>query len=505
MALADEDLKKMKLEQLQAAVQASLDKVSKNSELLLEAPLIFLLLTHPVEGPCVLRAIIACLADQEFDVNDPDVIYTDEYCDVWSEELFDLREYETEEDLEAMNDKDRAYFLQLKPTADSVVHFFQQFGFHRAVMRKELLRLVKETTPVRDANSKTPLQDFQKSYPVISESIESAFKWSASNSRIVELLHAFVRVIYDPNMPKECLDNRLNFLMGDEFRQRDERRGVSKKNRDDSLAYRPPKHLDRKETQQMQGKQILEGAKRFDRAAIDSLPSHVQDQIKIGKINKEGHTTMEKEFSVKVEAAWEDRYEQKMSRGVKQLDEDELDELAYTTLSVHDKDWNKRGDVQFSVVTERIATKSHFNSIKVNEGFHNEIARVLPFIGFTLPDPTDNVDDTLEAIKKLTKSAIMSKDGILGKHLTQVKKIASGKEDNIFDVDLTNKIEDEILQVFVRADKSSKLQDMESLVADKWQKMENIYHLRANEIAPRYKKLMYKDPVELEGESDDEE
>lgn len=502
MALDDEDHKKMKLEQLQAAVQASLDKVSKNSELLLEAPLIFLLLTHPLEGPCVLRAIIAILADKEFDLNDPDVIHSDEYCDVWDDEKFNLFRYESDEDLEAMSEKDRAYFLQLKQSANEVVHFFQQFGFHRAVMRKELLSLVKENTSVRDVNSRTPLQDFQQSYPIIYESIESAFKWSASNSRIVELLHAFVRVVYDPNMPMECLDNRLNFLMGDEFRQRDERRDVAKRNRDDSLSYRPPKHLDRKETQQMQGKQLLVGAQQFHRTAIESLPMHVKDKIKIGQINKEGHTTMEQDYAVKVEDAWEGRYQQKINRGARQLDEDELDELAATTLSIHDNEWNKRGDVQFSVVTEKIATKSHFNSIKVTEGFYNEIVQVLPFIGFSLPEPTSSAAETLEAISKMTKSAIMSKDGILGKHLALVKRIATGKEENVYDVDLTNKSEDEILQVFVRADKSTKLQEMQNQVADKWKKMEDIYNLSAAEIAPKYHKLMYQEPVELEDTED---
>jgi hypothetical protein len=267
IALDDEDLKKMKLEQLQAKVQASFDKVSKNSELLLEAPLIFMLLTHPLEGPSVLRAIIAILVEQKFDVNDPDVIWIDKYCEVWSKENFDSKKYKSDEALETMNEKDRAYFLQLRPTADDVVHFFRQFGFHRAVMRKELLSLVKETTPVRDANSKTPLQDFQKSYPTIYETLESAFKWSASNSRIVELLHA----------------------------------------------------------------------------------------------------------------------------------------------------------------------------------------------------------------------------------------------ENTFDVDLTDKTEDEILQVFARADKSVKLKETQEQVADKWQKIENIYHLSASKISPKFQKLMYQLPVELEDGSDDEE
>jgi hypothetical protein len=96
----------------------------------------------------------------------------------------------------------------------------------------------------------------------------------------------------------------------------------------------------------------------------------------------------------------------------------------------------------------------------------------------------------------------MSKDGILGKHLALVKRIATGKEENVYDVDLTNKSEDEILQVFVRADKSTKLQEMQNQVADKWKKMEDIYNLSAAEIAPKYHKLMYQEPVELEDTED---
>ena len=50
----DEEFREMKLEQLQEACSDALNKVSKNMELLMNAPLIFLFLTHPVEGPCCL-------------------------------------------------------------------------------------------------------------------------------------------------------------------------------------------------------------------------------------------------------------------------------------------------------------------------------------------------------------------------------------------------------------------------------------------------------------------
>jgi hypothetical protein len=276
MALENEDLKKMKLEQLEEAINASLDKVSKNSELLLEAPLIFLLLTHPVEGPCVLRAIIACLACEEFDLNDENNIIFDGYCDVVHNPEYEWStiSYTNKDNLRLMNPKDRVYFLQLQPNAKKVVHWFRQLGLARAHVRGELIKLVRETpaNSTREAGSKTPIHDFENTFPILYDCLNSTFGLAASNSRIAELTHAFVREIYDPNMPLECLDNRLNLIMGDEHLQRDERRDVARKNRDASLAYRPPKHLDRKETQQMQGEQLLKSAKKYDLNTINSLP-----------------------------------------------------------------------------------------------------------------------------------------------------------------------------------------------------------------------------------------
>ena len=77
-ALSDEDLRNQKMDQLQAAIEAGLEKVTKNTELLLEAPLVFLLLTHPIHGPNVLRAVLAVLhsigneeeGEASFDIDD---------------------------------------------------------------------------------------------------------------------------------------------------------------------------------------------------------------------------------------------------------------------------------------------------------------------------------------------------------------------------------------------------------------------------------------------------
>ena len=309
MELEDEELKATKLEQLNESMAAALDKVSKNSELLMEAPLIFLLFTHPVEGPYVLRAVISCLMLEDFDLNEADNIFFDEYCNEVKQPEYKFRtlNYEDQDSIDAVDPKERVYFDQLQENSGDVVHWFRQIGLARADVREELIVLVEEKSSDRNPDSKTPLQDFKEKYPILYDLLFSFVGFSASNSRIVELLHAFVRQIYDPNMPMECLDNRLNHMMGDEYVQRDERRDVFKQNRDTSLPFAKPKHLDRKQTQQMQGEQMLKGAKNYNVSAIAGLPPEFQDQIKIKNLNKQGHTTIEKQYQAHLQAAWEER------------------------------------------------------------------------------------------------------------------------------------------------------------------------------------------------------
>ena len=59
--LEDAELKALKTEQLVAALECGLEKISKNTEQFFKAPLIFLLLTHPIEGPRILRMIVRIL------------------------------------------------------------------------------------------------------------------------------------------------------------------------------------------------------------------------------------------------------------------------------------------------------------------------------------------------------------------------------------------------------------------------------------------------------------
>ena len=65
--------------------------------------------------------------------------------------------------------------------------------------------------------------------------------------------------------------------------------------------------------------------------------------------------------------------------------------------------------------------------------------------------------------------------------------------------------EDQILQVFVNANNSTKMQEITKSVAEQWKLMEDVFESAATEIKPRYAKLMNQKPKEVVASDDDNE
>ena len=74
-ALDDEEDRKKKMEQLEAAIEAANEKLAKLYEQWLKAPLCILLLSNPVHGPPLLRVILKIMRDKEFDLEDKEDRY----------------------------------------------------------------------------------------------------------------------------------------------------------------------------------------------------------------------------------------------------------------------------------------------------------------------------------------------------------------------------------------------------------------------------------------------
>ena len=107
--------------------------------------------------------------------------------------------------------------------------------------------------------------------------------------------------------------------MYNKHQMRDERCDVFKQKRDKSLAYCGAQHLDRKETQQMQGSHLIESCKKYLQAAIEELIQRLspkeQDELKICNIAKAGRKLAEKAYAKKIKAAWEKKQRNKIAKG----------------------------------------------------------------------------------------------------------------------------------------------------------------------------------------------
>ena len=505
-ALDDAQLKATKKEQLQCAIEVALDKVSKNSELLFEAPLIYLLLTHPVEGPYVLGAILTCVVETGVDLDDVDsgMMWIDDGEDLDMDLLEDLEwNVYTYGDLEHMPPKMRVYYEQLRPNAETCLRFFRQFGFARAKMKDELVKLLNEmrSQSNRRADSDTPLQDFKKEFPIIFDALECAFGYSASNSRIVEMLHSFVRSFYDPNTPSEFLDNKLRYLLDQEKLLKDERREMSEDRRDESLSWVEPKDQDRKSQQALIGTQLEDSGKQYLREVIEELFPTPFDQlnIKVRTIAKEGLTTVEREHAAATLQAYKDRRRNKLdNRRTKQINLDETQKTADDIMTNHDKYWGSKKMREYAKIVEKVATVTYFKSVTAGKDFHDEVRAVLPFIGDLPRDPKK--PDQLLGKTKLTTGA----GNFIGVHLATIRSIAKGKAGNdLNDTDLSNMTEDEIMREFVHANRSANLAKLEKEIQDQHARLEAIYKTAtAAGIAPRFLKMM-NEPVEVDEDDAD--
>ena len=194
----------------------------------------------------------------------------------------------------------------------------------------------------------------------------------------------------------------------------------------------------------MAGRQLHYLAKRYSAKLISSLPDSIKQKIQISNINKSHARQVEKNLQKKKDTINEKirqkRYE---NQGVRELCDYEEEAQKITT--DHDKGWSLRGAREEMEVIAEMLTKSWWNSVLAVH-FHDEIGRVIPTFECELVRKSRQT-----AIIKKAKDATGAKID-LGAHLLLIKKIAKSNEktNEINDVDLTGKTEDEALHEFIK-------------------------------------------------------
>ena len=105
---------------------------------LLQAPIIFLLMTHSKYGPPFARAVLSVLHMNPLDDDDADILIHEPDSDNWGRYKYsDLSECPVEE---------RKWYDLLINHSDDVVHWWRQFGLNRECVKSDLQKLSRRET-----------------------------------------------------------------------------------------------------------------------------------------------------------------------------------------------------------------------------------------------------------------------------------------------------------------------------------------------------------------------
>ena len=116
------------------------EMIKMTTRYLLNAPLIYLLLTHRDHGAPFLRAVLSILHENPLsEDNDTDTLIQDAESLSWGRHVYD--------NASDWPDEETKWYNILLHHTDDVIHFWRQFGFNRECITSDLPRLIRETSP----------------------------------------------------------------------------------------------------------------------------------------------------------------------------------------------------------------------------------------------------------------------------------------------------------------------------------------------------------------------
>jgi hypothetical protein len=196
-----ESTRKLKEEQLKAGIAAGHAELVKMSRLLLSAPMIFVVLVNPIRGPSLLRAILAIVNANNYDIGEG-----------WGEYEYAPPRADNRPEEEAV------FYDLLVGNGESVTHWIQQLGLMLPCVRDDLQRLSKETPGCREHGG---ILEFKVTYPVIFAALEASFGLMPSNSRIAEQAHGGMRDGLIDGVSLLSTDMMRTYIMNDEYYARE--------------------------------------------------------------------------------------------------------------------------------------------------------------------------------------------------------------------------------------------------------------------------------------------
>lgn len=411
-----------KLEQVQAGIKGAHDELSKMSDNLLSAPLIFMVLSHPIRGPALIQATVEIMND-----------LGEETGNGWNG-------YQGERPSTVQ------YFYDLLNTdKEESVHYFKQLGLMSPCVRDELKKLSWEKPGSRLNESSTRLLDFKREYPVIFEALFAAFALMPSNSRLAEQVHGQMRESLKTNQPLKFTDTRQSYVANQLYTMREERRRAARK-RQSPAAKTRVKHSDSKWKVQLEGEHLEQSLREYSTEALLSLPEDFQQQVSLSVYSDMGAFEMEKNMALKRMAAIEKKHSIRR-RQVPTLQQ--WIESAKEKTPDNDLTWVPSEEQKILDAAADFLVKEYWKGIPWRaEGkpdgslFFDEVNAVLPHLDH-------------DSMRKMHTTKKASLD-MVGDHIVAIKHLADNQEaPNILsDDDLKGMTKAAILSLFVKPDKS---------------------------------------------------
>ena len=364
---------------------------------------------------------------------------------------------------------DMKWYNILRDDPKNTYRWFLQLGFGTWILRDELKMLSRydqeDPSPGkqrRKAVSKKPLWEFFEEFPKVYNYLRSNFGYIPSNTRIVEMAHAFVRNYYDSNIPFERLDDMLAFILGPEYDARRERRDKALKTRDSNKGKGQrnkgaAKDQDMKCTQAMVGKQLQDSLSPYMPEAIDAFAKDIRDRIKISLLAKDSFREWEKERAELMIEMARVKKAKKIAKGKEvEVSLDAVKLQSKRAETKYDMQWTNLEDQHRTDELCAVMKKVHWSGIKIGHGvkagdttnpFHTELRKVVPDFY--------KRNEVQEAKKAAILNAKADDKINLGKFFVELRGIAfDGKKNTINNKNLDGKSSLEILEMFVKADAS---------------------------------------------------
>lgn len=432
----DVDLHTLKTRQISNGTAAACDVLSKHSSILLSAPVLYLVLSHPDRGRDFLRAALAVASESGVNIG----VGWGRY------------QYDNPDDRPA---GEKMFYEKLCHEKEESAHWFRQLGFCQPVVQLELQELSMEEKGIRTQASSTWLGDFRAKYPIIFAALSAVFRQLPSNSRLTESTHGDMRQNKDDSHVWRFTDARQMFMTNQGHKDREERRKFMRSMAASNTNNTTAKHEECKDTVEMVGRQLLKATEQYTFEALYAdFDEDTRKKLSVGSVVKEDFSEMEKKIAAKKVEETEKARRRKTSRPVTL---EEWKKAADDTLPDNDKDWD--GDVNSDAAKrlERLHTMigvSYWDKsvTPLNPTFYNEVKAVLPYLW---------TDGMMGQQKKFLMSMVRD-------HLSLIKGIADKQRPNtISEKDLTGMSADEICSEFVKVDDSIHYQQADTAHREK--------------------------------------